>query len=377
MKVKPGLEQIRKVGSRFKGKKIALLTHRAAYTSDFQHAVDLFIENGLKPKLLLSPEHGIFSSKADGAMVGREVFKGIEVISIYDKRERVKEDLLDIEIIFVDLQDVGVRCYTYISALKDIMKAAGELGIKVVVLDRPNPLGGERVEGPVLDERYISYVGVAPIPFIHGLTIGEMGYLFKDMFKIDVDYEVFKMEGWKRDMYFDETGLPWIPPSPGLPCFENALSYPATVFFEGTNISEGRGTTRPFIVFGAPWINSIKLAEELNQKNLPGVYFIPAAFTPCASKYKDEKCEGVELLVFNKRKFTPIITIVTLFYELFQHYVEEIEWLVSKGNYWVDLLWGGDTFRTHLEAQAIETLFEEVGKGLDELKKIAQEVHLY
>jgi len=377
MKVKPGLEQIRKVGNRFKGKKIALLTHRAAYTSDFQHAVDLFIENGLKPKLLLSPEHGIFSSKADGAMVGREVFKGIEVISIYDKRERVKEDLLDIEIIFVDLQDVGVRCYTYISALKDIMEAAGELGIKVVVLDRPNSLGRERVEGPVLDERYISYVGVAPIPFIHGLTIGEMGYLFKDMFKIDVDYEVFKMEGWKRDMYFDETGLPWIPPSPGLPCFENALSYPATVFFEGTNISEGRGTTRPFIVFGAPWINSIKLAEELNQKNLPGVYFIPAAFTPCASKYKDEKCEGVELLVFNKRKFTPIITIITLFYELFQHYVEEIEWLVSKGNYWVDLLWGGDTFRTHLEAQAIETLFEEVGKGLDDLKKIAQEVHLY
>ncbi|RLF97787.1 hypothetical protein DRN58_08160, partial [Thermococci archaeon] len=125
------------------------------------------------------------------------------------------------------------------------------------------------------------------------------------------------------------------------------------------------------------WINSIKLAEELSQKNLPGVYFIPAAFTPFAGKYKDEKCEGVELLVFNKRKFNPIITTVTLFYELFQHYAEDIEWLVSKGNYWVDLLWGGDSFRTHIEVQAIEPLLEEVGKGLDDFKKIAREVYLY
>jgi len=377
MKVKPGLEQIRKIGKKFRGKKIALLTHRAAYTSDFQHAVDLFIENGLKPRLLLSPEHGIFSSKADGATVGREVFKGIEVISIYDKRERIREDLGDIDIVFVDLQDVGVRCYTYISALKDIMEVASKIGIKVVVLDRPNPLGGEKIEGPVLNERYTSYVGIAPIPFIHGLTIGELGLLFRDMFKINVDYEVFKMEGWKRDMYFDETGLSWIPPSPGLPCFENVLSYPATVFFEGTNISEGRGTARPFIVFGAPWFDGLKLAEELNKEKLPGVYFIPSSFTPCTSKYKDEKCEGVELLVVDKRNFSPLKTIITIFYKLFQHYPEHIKWLVSNKNYWVDLLWGGDTFRTHLETQAIEPLLDAVGKSAGNFKNIARSVYLY
>jgi uncharacterized protein YbbC (DUF1343 family) len=216
--------------------------------------------------------------------------------------------LAGLDALVIDLQDVGTRIYTYIYTMAGCLRAASAQGLPVVVCDRPNPIGGERVEGPVLDPAFASFVGEYPIPMRHGMTIGELARLFNEHFGIHAKLEVVPMQDWSRGQYYDETGLPWVLPSPNLPTIDSAIVYPGTVLFEGTNVSEGRGTTRPFELVGAPWIDAEPFARALNARGLAGVRFRPVIFEPTFHKHAHAACGGVQIHVVDRRAFRPVET---------------------------------------------------------------------
>jgi uncharacterized protein YbbC (DUF1343 family) len=220
--------------------------------------------------------------------------------------------LKDLDVLVIDLQDVGVRIYTYVYTMANCLKAARRHGVKVIVCDRPNPTGGADVEGMVLVPGFESFVGMYPIPMRHGMTIAELARLFNEHFGIGADLETVTMEGWRRDMYFDATGLTWIMSSPNIPTVDTTLVYPGTVLFEGTIISEGRGTTRPFELVGAPWIVAERFADAMNRRGLPGAFFRPAVFEPTFHKHARESCGGCQIHVRDRRTFRPVETAVAL-----------------------------------------------------------------
>jgi uncharacterized protein YbbC (DUF1343 family) len=237
----------------------------------------------------------------------------VPVYSLYSEtREPTEEMLRDVDVLVVDLQDVGVRIYTYIYTLANCLKAARRHGVRVIVCDRPNPIGGVQVEGMVLAPGFESFVGMYPIPMRHGMTIGEIARLFNEHFGIGADLEVIAMDGWRRDMYFDATGLTWIISSPNIPTFDTTTVYPGGVLFEGTNVSEGRGTTRPFELLGAPWVVAERFAEAMNRRGLPGVFFRPALFEPTFHKHARTGCAGCQVHVTDRWTFRPVETGVAL-----------------------------------------------------------------
>lgn len=308
--MKTGLEKfLEKKHKAFRGMRLGVLCNQASVDPKLRHISELITQKklGLDIACFFGPQHGIRGEKQDN-MVESQDFNdpqtGKTVFSLYaDTREPTDRMLSKIDTFVIDLQDVGTRIYTFIYTMANCMRAAKRAGKKVVVLDRPNPIDGEALEGNCLEPEYTSFVGQYPIITRHGMTIGEMAQMMNDAFSISCDLEIIKLEGWKRSVHGDQWKRDWVPPSPNIPTYLSALVFPGTVHFEGTNVSEGRGTTKPFEWVGAPFIQPDKLAAELNGRKLPGIYFRPIYFQPTYQKWKDEVCGGVQLHVTDRKKF--------------------------------------------------------------------------
>jgi uncharacterized protein YbbC (DUF1343 family)/CubicO group peptidase (beta-lactamase class C family) len=310
-----GIDVLERDGfTQLKGRKVGLITNHTGLDRDGRATIDLLHKaEGVTLVALFSPEHGIRGAVDEKVDDSRDDRTGLPVYSLYGKRRKPDADTLKgVDTLVYDIQDAGTRYYTYISTLGLALEAAAEHKVKMVVLDRPNPLGGVEVEGPMLDAGRESFVGYHVLPVRHGLTVGELARLFKAEKKLDVDLEIIKMEGWRRGDLYDRTGLRWVNPSPNLRSLAEALLYPGVGLLETTNVSVGRGTDRPFEWVGAPWLDGRKLAAEMSKEGLPGVRFVPLRLTPSASVHKGKECDGVQLLVDDWARFRPVRTGVAL-----------------------------------------------------------------
>ena len=291
---------------------------------------------------LFAPEHGLLGRAQAGEKIAGEPAR----YSLYGSNRAPTAKMLEgVDVLIFDVQDVGVRFYTYISTLYECMKAAGRLGVPLLVLDRPNPIDATRVEGPLLEPGQESFVGVHPIALRHGMTVGELGLLFNAEAELGCDLKIVPIRGWKRSQWYDQTGLNWIMPSPNMPTLATAAVYPGLCLVEGTNLSEGRGSTRPFELIGAPWLKSTQLAQELNQLGLEGVRFRPQAFRPTFSKFKGEPCRGIQIHVVDRHAFDPIRAVLHLLHQLIGMHPEEFEFK----NDIFDRLSGSPAIRVALE----------------------------
>jgi uncharacterized protein YbbC (DUF1343 family) len=310
-KVILGIENIDNYANIFEGKRVGLITNPTGITSDFVSSIDV-LRKKTNLVALFSPEHGVRASIQAGMHLDTYVDDetGITVFSLYGKSKKPSKEVMDnVDVLTIDIQDNGSRYYTFIYTMAYAMMACAEFDKEFVVFDRPNPINGAKVEGNHLDvEKYRSFVGYYDIPQRHGLTIGELALLFNDKFGINCKLHVIPMIGWERDMDFEDTNLPWIIPTPNIPTVATTYVYNTTCIFDGTNVAEGRGTTTPFELVGAPWMKAERLAEDLNSYNLPGVYFRPQWFTPTFSKYKDELCGGVFLHITDRKAFNSMRT---------------------------------------------------------------------
>jgi uncharacterized protein YbbC (DUF1343 family) len=332
MKVRIGLDMLNNgLAKRLKGSRLGLLVHPASVDRRLKHTVSLFLESGeCDVKALFGPQHGIRGETQDN-MVQWEGFRdketGLPVYSLYG-HTRVPEPsmLKDIDMIVIDIQDVGSRYYTYIWTMELCMNACVKNNISMAILDRPNPLGGTATEGPVLDTRYSSFVGQRPLPVRHGMTIGEIGAYLKGEFYPSLDLYVIPMKGWQRGAWFDETGLPWVMPSPNMPTLDTAAVYPGMCLLEGTNLSEGRGTTRPFEIFGAPFIDPEKLVRRLEDFRLQGVVFRPLYFQPTFQKHAGRLCGGAQLHVIDRKRFKPFKTGVAVLKAAHDLFPSKFKW---------------------------------------------------
>lgn len=305
-----GIERIDEFKEVFIGKRVGLLTNPTGIDSRFNSSIEL-LKNKTTLVALFSPEHGVRGDVQAGVHISQytdELYQ-LPVYSLYGQTRKPTKEMLDeIDVFAIDIQDVGSRFYTYIYSLAYIMQACKEYDKTVVVLDRPNPIGGEMVEGNILDLQFRSFIGYYPMVQRHGMTIGEIARIFNNEYEIGCNLEVIPMLNWQREMFFEDTKLPWVYPSPNLPKVDSAFVYNATCIFEGTNVSEGRGTAVPFELVGAPWVKPERLADALNGFQLPGVYFRPQYYTPTFSKYKDELCGGVFVHVLDRKNFMPVKT---------------------------------------------------------------------
>jgi uncharacterized protein YbbC (DUF1343 family) len=294
------------------GRTIGLVCNPASIDGAFRHVVDRAAAGGVKVGAIFGPQHGFHSDLQENMIEsphGRDARRNVPVYSLYSEtREPTAEMLAGLDALVIDLQDVGTRIYTYIYTMANCMVAARKHGLPVIVCDRPNPIGGDGVEGPMLRSGFESFVGQFPIPMRHGMTIGELARLFNDRFGLNAKLEVVKMQNWSRGLYGDATGLPWVLPSPNIPTVDAAVVYPGTVLLEGTNISEGRGTTKPFELVGAPWAEPQSIATALNGLGLPGVQFRPALFEPTFHKHAMQSCGGCQIHVTNRTVFRAVET---------------------------------------------------------------------
>jgi uncharacterized protein YbbC (DUF1343 family) len=303
----------------------------------------------------------------------------VPVYSLYSEtREPTREMLKDLDVLVIDLQDVGTRIYTYIYTMAYCLSAARKAGLKVIVCDRPNPIGGIAVEGPMLEHGYESFVGLYPIPMRHGMTIGELARLFNDDFGIGASLEVVDMEGWRRGMYHDDARGPWVMPSPNMPTLDTAIVYPGTVLFEGTNVSEGRGTTRPFELVGAPWVVAETFAAALNRRGLRGVIFRPAVFEPTFHKYAKHSCGGCQLHVTDRQAFRPVLAAVLLLEAFRNANRERFQWRDPPYEYEhvklpIDILAGAASLREQIDndvpAEQIAQSWEKDVSGFEKIRQ--------
>ena len=310
-----GLDVLQSAGfAPLSGSRVGVLAHASSVNSDLVHITDLLIEAGVDLRVRMGPEHGIGGAAQDMEPVDDERDPGIPVVSLYGQSEEnlrpPKNVLDDIDILVADLQDVGSRYYTYAATLRYCMEDCARAGVTVMVLDRPNPINGMIMEGPLLEDHLRSFVGAYPVPVRHGLTVGEMAVMAK-LEGVDVDLKVIKMEGWRRGMWYDQTGLPWVMPSPNMPTLDTAAVYPGACLLEATNLSEGRGTARPFELLGAPWLGAKALCLELSQSPLEGVCFRPLAFRPVFHKHVGEDCHGIQIHVTDRTKYASFMTGLT------------------------------------------------------------------
>jgi len=306
-----GLDRLLKDPERYLGSlSVALVTNQTGVTRSLEPALDAFhMCSEINLVAAFGPEHGVRGDVQDALEVesGVDGYTGVPVHSLYGDHLKPTPEALDgVDAVVFDIQDCGARFYTYVSTLTYCMEAAQENGVSLVVLDRPNPVNGLAVEGNILEPGYASFIGLHPVPIRHGLTIGELALFINR--GVGCDLAVVEMRGWRRDMWYDETGQPWVQPSPNLPTLDTATVYPGTCFFEGVNASEGRGTTRPFEYLGAPWVDGRGWASALNGLGLPGVRFRACHFTPAYLRYRDERCGGVQLHVTDRDAFRPVET---------------------------------------------------------------------
>jgi uncharacterized protein YbbC (DUF1343 family) len=350
-----GLDILLRNTGMLKNRRIGLIANQTSVSIELEYSWKLLQRSGIRLTRIFSPEHGLFAVEQDQIAVGSQPDTGCEIVSLYGDSEQTlapaRQLLEGLDLVLFDIQDVGSRYYTYLNTLALFMEAADGLDIEIMVLDRPNPLGGAFIEGPLLDPAYHSFVGVMPVPVRHGLTAGEIAHFYRDYRKIDLNLSVITMQGWSRDMLFPETGLPWVPPSPNMPSFPVAEVYPGMCLFEGLNLSEGRGTTTPFLLSGAPFVDPFVLASRLASMPLDGVIFRPTWFRPTFHKYSYEVTGGVYLHVTDHARFRPFATAVAMTCALRELYPDNLAFLegVYEFNDIIpafDLLAGGAAIRS-------------------------------
>ncbi len=314
-----------------RGARVGLICNPTTVNHQWQHAADLLHAHpAINLTTLFGPQHGIRGETQDN-MIEWEGFRdrctGVMAHSLYGPTRQPTEEMLrDVDVLIFDVQDVGTRVYTFIYTMALAMQACREFGKKVIVLDRPNPIGGTQIEGSLLEHGHESFVGLFPIPMRHGMTVAELARLFNQDFGIGGELEVVPMQGYQRDWYFDETDAPWIIPSPNLPTVDGTIVYPGTVYLEGTMVSEGRGTTRPFELIGAPYADAYEVAEYLNHLRLPGVHFRPHSFLPTFQKHAGQICHGVQIHVQSRRDYKPVRTGIAIIQAYYELYPQDFHW---------------------------------------------------
>ncbi|MBE5968353.1 MAG: DUF1343 domain-containing protein [Lachnospiraceae bacterium] len=378
--MKLGIDQMNQWLPVLEGKRVGLITNPTGVNQNLVSTIDVLKEK-VNLVRLYSPEHGVRGDIQAGEVVENYIDEStsLPVITLYGKNKKpTKEMLDDIDVLAMDIQDVGSRLYTYLYTMSYCMQGCAICGKTFVLFDRPNPIGGERVEGNIIKEGFTSFVGLHPIPYRYGLTIGELAAFFNKEFNIQCDLKVIPMEGWTRNMYYEDTKLAWILPSPNMPTVDTAVVYNSTCLFEGTNISEGRGTTKPFEFIGAPWLNAWKLSDTLNALNLEGVLFRPVFFTPTFSKHTGALCKGVQLHVTDRDRFLAVKTGLHLLEEIIKMSGDHFEYLPpfsQKGKPMIDYNTGNDYIRTH-DFTAAE-VYEQYKKDEAEFYKRKEKYHRY
>jgi uncharacterized protein YbbC (DUF1343 family) len=346
--------------SRLKGARVGVVCNHASLDRGFLHIVDRLASTpDVTLAAIFGPQHGFRSDVQDNMIETAhtdDVTRKVPVYSLYSEtREPTAAMLAGLDFLVIDLQDIGARIYTYIYTMANCLRACARHGVRVIVCDRPNPIGGTDVEGALLVAAFESFVGQFPIPMRHGMTIGELARLFNEHFGIGAALEVVKMEGWRREMYSDTTGLPWVMPSPNMPTLDTAIVYPGTVLFEGILISEGRGTTRPFELIGAPWIEAESFARRMNALDLAGTYFRPAVFEPTFQKHARQTCGGCQIHVTDRQTFQPVLVGVALIAMCHQVDPARFAWRQPPYEYEhdkmpIDILAGSETLRGQIES---------------------------
>jgi uncharacterized protein YbbC (DUF1343 family) len=364
-RVRTGLERLLAgEGPRLAGRRVGLLANPTSVSVEVEHSIDLLLAAGIDLVALFGPEHGLRGDAQYMVAVGdesRDARTGLPVHSLYghtaESLSPTPAMLAGVDVLVFDIQDVGSRYYTYAATMVLAMRACARAGVEVVVLDRPNPIGGELVEGGTVEPGFESFVGLLPVPNRHGLTVGEIARMSLAEERLDVALTVVEMQGWRRDQSYAETGLPWVMPSPNMPTEDTALVYPGMCLLEGTEISEGRGTTRPFELAGAPFVDGYVLAEELAAAALPGVRFRPAVFTPTFEKHAGHACGGVQMHVHDRRAFRPYLTGVAFLRAIRSRWPGEFAWRTRAYEFVdqvpaIDLLCGSRAVREGIDRGA-------------------------
>ena len=365
------------------GLRVGLVCNQASVLPDLSHAADVFGDRSeFELTTLFGPQHGIRGDVQDNMIEtahSTDQRTGKPIYSLYSEtREPTEEMVRDIDAFVVDLQDVGCRIYTFVYTMANCMRAAKKFGKKVIVCDRPNPIGGLGVEGNVTETAFTSFVGQFELPTRHGMTIGELAKMFNEHFGIGCDLEVVTMDGWSREMWGDETGLPWVLPSPNIPTVDTCVVFPATVHIEGTELSEGRGTTKPFEINGAPFIDPYVWVAELDKFNFPGVAFRHVFFRPTFQKWAGKTCGGVQIHVTDRAAFTPVIVGIAMVKTAYDLYTKHFQWKQTAYEYVFDknpfdVVSGTDKIRKQIEGglllKEIEADWVEGLKEFSEARK--------
>ena len=347
---------------RLTGRKVGIVSNPASVDSAYRHIVDaLAAAPGVTLGAIFGPQHG-FRSNAQDNMIetphADDCRRRVPVFSLYSETREPTSDMLQhIDVMVIDLQDIGARIYTYIYTMANCLRACATHGTPIIVCDRPNPIGGVEVEGPMLVPGNESFVGQFPIPMRHGMTIGELARFFNEYFEIHAPLEVVDMDGWSRVQYFDSTGIPFVMPSPNIPTLDSAIVYPGTVLIEGTMASEGRGTTRPFELVGAPWVDAERFTHEMNARKLPGVHFRPAVFEPTFQKHAKTPCGGCQIHVVDRVTFKPVLTGAALIEQIRKEDPSQFSWRNPPYEYEhekqpIDILAGSPAFRIAIDQGA-------------------------
>jgi uncharacterized protein YbbC (DUF1343 family) len=387
--IKLGLERLLEEElSLLGGARVGLVCNQASVDHGLRHAADILHEHpSVDLRALFGPQHGIRGDVQDnmietGHTVDRET--GLPIHSLYSETREPTERMLEgIDVLVFDMQDVGCRIYTFAYTMANCMMAARKFGRKVVVCDRPNPINGKDVEGNVLETEQASFVGQYAIPTRHGMTLGELAELFNQQFEIACDLEVVKMEGWNRDYWYDQTDAPWVMPSPNIPTVDSATVFPGTVHFEGTQISEGRGTTRPFELIGAPYIEPEKYARLLNDMKFPGVFFRSSIFRPTFQKHAGVSCGGVQIHVTDREVFEPVIVGIAMVKLAYDLYPAEFRWKEPPYEYVYDrnpfdVIAGTSRIREAIETgKPLETIQAGWKEEFEAFRKVRENYLLY
>lgn len=340
-----------------RGKRVGLVANQSSVNHNLVHIIEALRSYDVNIVALFGPEHGVRGDVPAGREVpsGADPRTGIPIHSLFGPTKKPTAEMLQgIDVMLFDIQDIGCRFYTFIYTMSYVLQACGEHHIPFVVLDRPNPINGNIVEGNIPEKGFASFVGLHPIPIRHGMTAGELALFFNDQFFFHADVQVVPCVGWRRPFWFDETDLQWVLPSPNMPTLDTATIYPGTCLFEGTNVSEGRGTAKPFELIGAPWIDAYALAAELNAAILPGVRFRPAYFVPTSSKYAQQQCAGVQIHIMDRASIDPVKVGLCAVSALHRMYPEMLQFVGAgkAGKPFFDLLTGTDKVRLCIENDA-------------------------
>jgi len=373
---------------RLHGRRVGVVANPASIDHGFGHIVERVAgADGVTLGAIFGPQHGFHSNLQDNMIETPHASDGrrqVPVYSLYSEtREPTAEMLEGLDALVVDLQDIGARIYTFIYTMANCLRAAGRHGVPVIVCDRPNPIGGVEVEGPMLEPGFESFVGQYPIPMRHGMTVGELAQLFNERFHLGATLEVVQMDGWRREQYWDETGVPWVMPSPNIPTLDSAIVYPGTVLFEGTMLSEGRGTTRPFELVGAPWIDADAFAERMNRLALPGVHFRPATFEPTFQKHAKTPCGGCQIHVTDRKLFAPVAVGAALLREFHGTAPNEFAWRQPPYEYEhdklpIDILSGSSALREQVASQVpLSQIVASWKAGEDGFRRLRENYLLY